>query len=89
LIRIDDVEVKAKLEGHMLFLGNQDVPGVVGHMGNLLAEEGINIADMALGRKAQGGEAIMVFNIDAPISDAILEKILSKDFVHWVKQVKL
>ncbi|MGA1194871.1 MAG: phosphoglycerate dehydrogenase [Candidatus Latescibacterota bacterium] len=89
LIRIDDVEVKAKLEGHMLFLGNQDVPGVVGHMGNLLAEEGINIADMALGRKAQGGDAIMVFNIDAPVSEAILKKILSKDFVHWVKQVKL
>jgi len=89
LVRIDDVEVKAKLEGHMLFLGNQDVPGVVGHMGTLLAEEGINIADMALGRKAQGGEAIMVFNIDAPISDTILKKIHSKDFVHWVKQVKL
>jgi D-3-phosphoglycerate dehydrogenase / 2-oxoglutarate reductase len=58
-------------------------------MGNLLAEEGINIADMALGRKAQGGEAIMVFNIDAPLSDTTLGKILSKDFVHWVKQVKL
>lgn len=89
LIRIDEVEVKAKLEGHMLFLGNQDVPGVVGHMGNLLAEDGINISDMALGRKKQGGEAIMVFNIDAPLSDETLEKILSKDFVHWVKQVKL
>jgi len=89
LIRIDDVEVKAKLEGHMLFLGNQDVPGVVGHMGQLLADENINIADMALGRKEQGGDAIMVFNIDAPVSDEILEKILSKPFVNWVKQVKL
>jgi D-3-phosphoglycerate dehydrogenase / 2-oxoglutarate reductase len=89
LIRIDDVEVKAKLEGHMLFLGNRDVPGVVGHMGMLLADGGINIADMALGRKALGGEAIMVFNIDAPVSETILETIRSKDFVHWVKQVKL
>jgi D-3-phosphoglycerate dehydrogenase len=89
LIRLDDVEVKAKLEGHMIFLGNQDVPGVVGHMGNLLAANEINIADMALGRKSAGGEAIMVFNIDAPVSDEVLADIVSHEFVNWVKQVKL
>lgn len=89
LIRLDEVEVKAKLQGHMIFLGNKDVPGVVGHMGNLLASNGINIADMALGRKSAGGEAIMVFNIDAPVSDAVLADIVSQEFVNWVKQVKL
>ena len=89
LIRIDEIEVKAKLEGHMIVLGNQDVPGVVGHMGNLFAANGINIADMALGRRTPGGEAIMVFNIDAPVSDEVLDDIVSQKFVNWVKQVRL
>ena len=73
----------------MIFLGNKDVPGVVGHMGNLLAANEVNIADMALGRKSAGGEAIMVFNIDAPVSDEVLADIVSQEFVDWVKQVKL
>lgn len=89
LVRIDDFEVKAKLEGDMLFCCNKDVPGVVGHMGSLLAESGINIADMALGRKSRGGQAIMIFNIDAPVSDEVLKKIAAKEFAYWVKQVKL
>jgi len=89
LIRIDDIEVKAKLEGNMIVLGNKDVPGVVGHMGNLFAANGINISDMALGRRSAGGDAIMVFNIDAPVSDEVLTDIVSREFVNWVKQVKL
>ncbi len=89
LVRFDDFEVKAKLEGDMLFCCNKDVPGVVGHMGSLLADNGINIADMALGRKNRGGEAIMIFNIDAPVSEGVLKNIATKNFVYWVKQVKL
>ena len=89
LVRMDDIEVKAKLEGNMIVLGNRDVPGVVGHMGNLFAANGINISDMALGRRSPGGEAIMVFNIDAPASDAVLADIVSQKFVNWVKQVVL
>ena len=73
----------------MIVLGNRDVPGVVGHMGNLFAVNGINIADMALGRRSQGGEAIMVFNIDTPVQDEVLADIVSQEFVNWVKQVKL
>lgn len=89
LIRLDDIEVKAKLEGHMIVLGNKDVPGVVGRLGTLLSEANINIADMALGRKDAGGEAIMVFNIDGAASDEMLQHIAEEDFIHWVKQVKL
>lgn len=89
LVRIDDIEVKAKLEGNMIVLGNRDVPGVVGHMGNLFAVNGINISDMALGRRSQGGDAIMVFNIDTPVRDEVLADIVSQEFVNWVKQVKL
>ena len=63
-MRIDRFEVKAKLEGDMLFCCNRDVPGVVGWIGSLLAEEELNIADMALGRDNRGGQAIMVISLD-------------------------
>lgn len=89
LVRIDNIEVKAKLEGDMLVCCNRDVPGVVGWMGSLLAEANINIADMALGREKRGGKAIMVFNIDTHISVELLQRIADDPLVFWVKQVKL
>jgi len=89
LIRIDRFEVKAKLEGDMFFCCNRDVPGVVGWMGTLLAKEGINIADMALGRESRGGRAIMVLSLDAPVPDQVFSKIAGAPHVFWVKQAKL
>lgn len=89
LLQIDQYEVKAKLDGHMLICSNKDEPGVVGWMGTLLAEHGINIADMALGRESRGGKAIMVFNIDEPVSDQVLDRIENDPLVLWAKQVEL
>ena len=79
----------AKLEGDLLFCCNQDVTGVVGWMGSLLADANINIADMALGREKPGGRAIMVFNIDEAITSEVLAKIEADPLVLWAKQVEL
>jgi D-3-phosphoglycerate dehydrogenase len=89
MVRIDGFEVKAKLEGDMLFCCNRDVPGVVGWLGSLLAEEGINIADMALGREAPGRRAIMVLNVDTSVPEAALQRIADAPNVFWVKQARL
>lgn len=89
LLRIDQFEVKAKLEGDVLICCNKDAPGVVGTMGTLLAENGINIADMALGRESRGGRAIMVFNVDAPVSEEVLRRIESDPLVFWAKHAVL
>jgi D-3-phosphoglycerate dehydrogenase len=89
LLRIDEFEVKARLEGDVLICCNKDAPGVVGTMGTLLAENGINIADMALGRESRGGRAIMVFIVDAPVSDEVLKRIESDPLVFWAKQAVL
>ena len=89
MVRIDRFEVKAKLEGDMLFCCNRDVPGVVGWMGSLLAEADINIADMALGRESRGGRAIMVLNLDTPVPGEVLQRIAGAPHVFWVKQAKL
>ena len=89
LLRIDQFEVKAKLEGDVLICCNKDAPGVVGTMGTLLAENGINIADMALGRDSRGGRAIMVFIVDDRVSDEVMRRIESDPLVFWVKQAVL
>ncbi len=89
LLMIDQFEVKARLEGEVLICCNRDTPGVVGTMGTLLAENDINIADMALGRESRGGRAIMVFIVDAPVSSEVLKRIESDPLVYWAKQVKL
>jgi D-3-phosphoglycerate dehydrogenase len=89
LVRMDGFEVKAKLEGDMLFCCNEDAPGVVGWMGTLLSDAGVNIADMALGRERRGGRAIMVLNIDAPVPDEAMEKIRSVEHVLWATQVTI
>lgn len=89
VVRIDQFEVKAKLEGHMLFCCNRDVTGVVGWIGSLLADENINIADMALGRESLGGRAIMVLSVDSPLDEDVLKRISDAPQVFWAKQAKL
>jgi D-3-phosphoglycerate dehydrogenase len=89
VVRIDQFEVKAKLEGNMLFCCNRDVTGVVGWIGSLLADEEINIADMALGRESRGGRAIMVISVDSPLDENVLKRISDAPQVFWAKQAKL
>ncbi len=89
MVRMDGFEIKAKLDGDMLFCCNQDVPGVIGFLGSLLAEESINIADMALGRESRGGRAIMVLNLDTPVLDAAMARITGAAPVFWAKQARL
>jgi D-3-phosphoglycerate dehydrogenase len=89
VIRIDDFEVKARLEGPMLICCNRDVPGVVGRMGTTLADADLNISDMALGRESRGGRAIMLINLDSPVSDEILERIAGSPNLVWAKRAVL
>jgi D-3-phosphoglycerate dehydrogenase / 2-oxoglutarate reductase len=64
IVKIDGFYLEAVPEGYILVLHNRDVPGVVGAVGTLLGEKGINIAGMELGREAVGGMAISCIHID-------------------------
>lgn len=50
LLACDGIDIEAPLDGTLLFIRNQDIPGVIGRIGTLLGEHGINIANFALGR---------------------------------------
>ncbi len=60
---------------YMAFFRYGDVPGMIGRIGTILGNAGINIAHMQVGRKKIGGEAVMGLNVDVPIEDAVMKKI--------------
>ncbi len=75
ILGVSDIDIDAPLEGTILFIRNQDVPGVIGRVGTLLGEQKVNIASFALGRSKEAGAAFGLINVDSPISAEVLEKI--------------
>ena len=64
-----DRNVEAAAEGVLFLMNNVDKPGMVGYIGSLMGEHQVNIANMSLNRDEEGGEALMLLNLDhAPSS---------------------
>jgi D-3-phosphoglycerate dehydrogenase len=89
IIQVDDFPMETVPEGDMLVLMNNDKPGVIGGIGMLLGQNGVNIARMQFGREKQGGLAMSVVSIDSAVSDDLMEKIKRLPNVLSVKQVKI
>ena len=60
---------------HMVFVRYEDQPGVIGRVGSMFGGAGVNIANMAVSRTREGGEALMVFSIDSSATDALVEAL--------------
>ena len=75
LVSIYDFDIDMIPTKYMAFFRYKDVPGMIGKVGTILGENGINIANMQVGRKIIGGEALMGINVDMTISKEIIEKI--------------
>ena len=62
-------------EKHMLFIRNEDRPGMIGKLGSILGEHGINIGNMAVGRGEPGSRAAMAVTVDEPVPEKVLEAL--------------
>jgi D-3-phosphoglycerate dehydrogenase len=82
IVQIDEFELDIRLDGHVLLVPHKDQPKVVGLVGMILGEAGVNIAGLQLGRKQVGGESLMVLNIDNPVADTVLKEIETLPAVH-------
>ena len=71
-IQIKGINVDAEIGRHMLYTTNNDVPGIIGILGSTMGANGVNIANFTLGRATEGGQAIALLYVDAPVSDAVL-----------------
>lgn len=89
IVRIDDFMLEAIPEGPTLFITNHDQPGVVGSIGMLLGEGGINISRMQLALVPDRHEAAMLVNVDAAPEESVMEKLRSKDHVITARLVEL
>ncbi len=89
IVKINNFPVEIAPEGDMLFMYNNDKPGVIGNIGSYLGKCNINIARMHFGRESAGGMAISVVSIDAPITAAQLEEIKKMPNILSVRVVSL
>jgi D-3-phosphoglycerate dehydrogenase / 2-oxoglutarate reductase len=89
LVRFGDFFLEAVPEGNILILHNRDVPGVVGRLGNFLAEHDVNIAGLALGRSGPGGEAVAFYHVDSPLNADQLDKLRRLQDVTSAQMVRL
>lgn len=62
-------------EKHLLFILNKDTPGMIGRIGTILGEHGVNIGNMAVGRDEPHMEAAMAFTVDDPVPEEVLKTL--------------
>jgi D-3-phosphoglycerate dehydrogenase / 2-oxoglutarate reductase len=88
LVEMFGIKVEADLAGNMLYIVNEDAPGFIGRLGSTLGEAGLNIGTFHLGRRAAGGEAVLLLSIDAPIPEPVLWQLCKLPGVKTVKALK-
>jgi D-3-phosphoglycerate dehydrogenase / 2-oxoglutarate reductase len=76
LTRIGGFHVDIQPRETLLILTNNDVPGVIGRVGTLLGEAGVNIAEYHQARLAQGGQALAAVSVDGDVNETTRESLL-------------
>ena len=74
IVRLNSQPVEIIPDGLLFMMTNKDRPGIVGHLGTVLGNHGVNIANMSLGRDREGGQALTALNIDSvPPAECLAE----------------
>jgi D-3-phosphoglycerate dehydrogenase len=89
IVSINSRPVEARPHGVVLVLENTDRPGMVGRIGTLLGDHGVNIATMSLSRNQAGGTALTVLNLDTAPGEEVLAAIQASEDVHSAQVIKL
>ncbi len=88
LVEIFGIGIEADLDGHMLYVVNDDKPGFIGRIGSLMGDHGINIGTFNLGRRDAGGEAVLLLSLDDAPSAEVLSAAEKTDGVKTVKALR-
>jgi D-3-phosphoglycerate dehydrogenase / 2-oxoglutarate reductase len=87
-IQIKGINIDAEIGSHMLYTTNEDVPGIIGMLGQTMGENGVNIANFTLGRSARGKDAIAILYVDDPIPEPVLEKLRGTGLFKQVRRLE-
>ena len=89
LIQVDAYHLDVNPQGILLVLRNQDVPGVIGRVGTILATDKVNIGEWRMGRHEPGGEALSFISLDNSPSDEALAALKDVEAVIALQMVTL
>ncbi|WP_121634098.1 phosphoglycerate dehydrogenase [Tropicibacter alexandrii] len=84
-IQIKGINIDAEVGRHMVYTTNEDVPGIIGALGQTCGKHGVNIANFTLGRKEAKGEAIALLYVDEPIPAAAREDLKATGLFKQIK----
>ena len=87
IVQINGINLEAELMANMLYVTNNDVPGLIGSLGNILGSEGINIASFNLGRTAPLKDAMALIGIDSPVNEKVINEVKKLESVVNVKSL--
>ncbi len=89
IVSINSRPVEARPHGVVLVLENADRPGMVGRIGTLLGDHGVNIATMSLSRNQAGGTALTVLNLDTAPGEEVLKEICASEDILSAQVIQL
>jgi D-3-phosphoglycerate dehydrogenase / 2-oxoglutarate reductase len=89
IVSINSRPLEARPHGVVLVLENTDRPGMVGRIGTLLGEHGVNIATMSLSRNQAGGTALTVLNLDTAPTEELLRDIRASEDIQSAQVIRL
>jgi len=95
LIQVNGIYCEVPLTGHLVFMVNADVPGVIGHVGTVLGRNEINIANFSLGRReaapapGEPREALAVVEVDSMVPESVLAQLRENPAVRVARSVAL
>ena len=89
IVQIGDYRIEVIPSRYMLVSRYYDRPGIIGRVGTILGENNINIGNMQVGRQKSKGEALMVLQVDHPVSKDIIKEIEKSEHIIATSFVEL
>ncbi len=89
ILNLNGFEIDFYPQGNLLYVQHSDRPGVIGKVGNILGEHGVNIATMQVGRKQAGGDAIMMLSFDRSLDDNLVKELDHIEFITSVRKIEV
>tara|TARA_Y100001970_G_scaffold294373_1_gene452167 strand:+ start:74459 stop:76036 length:1578 start_codon:yes stop_codon:yes gene_type:complete len=88
IVNIKGIPIEAQLAPSMLYITNDDRPGLIGAMGGALGDAGVNIGTFSLGRSFEGGDAIALISVDGEVPNKVVNLLSELQAVNQVKLLK-
>lgn len=89
LVGVNGYDIEIPVSDHLVVISYQDRPGVVGALGRILGDNGINIAGMQVARNSAGGQVLALLTVDSSVPQPVLDALKSEIGAAMAREVDL